>query len=36
LKDIGYHGGISIEGKGSLEQDGQASLDFFRKELEVV
>jgi D-psicose/D-tagatose/L-ribulose 3-epimerase len=36
LKDIGYRGGISIEGKGSLEQDGQASLDFFRKELEMV
>jgi sugar phosphate isomerase/epimerase len=36
LKDIGYHGGISIEGKGSLDQDAQASLDFFRKELDVV
>ena len=36
LKNIGYRGGISIEGKGSLEQDGQASLDFFRRELEVV
>jgi sugar phosphate isomerase/epimerase len=33
LKDIGYHGGISIEGKGSLERDGQASLHFFREEL---
>lgn len=36
LKDIGYHGGISIEGKGSLDQDGPVGLDFFRKELDVV
>ena len=33
LKKIGYSGGISIEGKGSFETDGTASLTFFRQEL---
>lgn len=36
LKEIGFQGGISIEGKGSFDQDAQASLDFFREELDVV
>jgi D-psicose/D-tagatose/L-ribulose 3-epimerase len=31
LKKIGYSGGISIEGKGSLEEDGAASLEFLRR-----
>lgn len=33
LKKIGYSGGISIEGKGSFDQDGTASLAFFRQAL---
>ena len=33
LKEIGFHGGISIEGKGTIEQDGRDSLAFFRQEL---
>jgi len=33
LKKIGYSGGISIEGKGSFDQDGEASLNFFRRAL---
>ena len=31
LKKTGYSGGISIEGKGSFEQDGVASRAFFRQ-----
>lgn len=33
VKQIGFHGGISIEGNGSFEQDARASLAFFRREL---
>jgi sugar phosphate isomerase/epimerase len=33
LKRINYRGGISIEGKGTLREDGAASLTFFRSEL---
>ena len=33
LKKTGYSGGISVEGKGSLENDGLASLAFFRQAL---
>ena len=33
LKQINFGGGISIEGNGSLQQDGRASLEFFRQEL---
>lgn len=33
LKKTGYSGGISVEGKGSLENDGAASLAFFRQAL---
>jgi D-psicose/D-tagatose/L-ribulose 3-epimerase len=31
LKKTGYSGGISIEGQGSFEKDGAASLEFFRQ-----
>jgi sugar phosphate isomerase/epimerase len=33
LKKTGFSGGVSIEGKGSLENDGAASLSFFRQAL---
>jgi D-psicose/D-tagatose/L-ribulose 3-epimerase len=33
VKKIGFHGGISIEGRGSLAQDATASLAFFRQEI---
>jgi D-psicose/D-tagatose/L-ribulose 3-epimerase len=33
LKQIRYDGGISIEGRGTLEADGEASLAFLRREL---
>jgi sugar phosphate isomerase/epimerase len=33
VKEIGFHGGISIEGKGTFEQDAAQSLAFFRTEL---
>ena len=33
VKRIGYRGGISIEGQGTLEDDGAASLRFFREAL---
>ena len=33
VKQIGFHGGISIEGRGSLAQDATASLAFFRQEI---
>ncbi len=33
LKKTGYSGGISIEGQGSFEKDGAASLEFFRRAL---
>jgi sugar phosphate isomerase/epimerase len=33
LKKTGYSGGISIEGEGSLENDGEASREFFRQAL---
>lgn len=33
VKKIHFHGGISIEGRGSLAQDGAASLAFFREEI---
>ena len=34
VKKIGYSGGISIEGKGSFENDGSLSREFFRRALE--
>ena len=33
LKSIGYDGGISIEGRGSFERDGEISRSFFRQAL---
>jgi sugar phosphate isomerase/epimerase len=33
LRKTGFSGGVSIEGKGSLENDGAASLSFFRQAL---
>jgi D-psicose/D-tagatose/L-ribulose 3-epimerase len=33
LKKTGYSGGISIEGQGSFEKDGEASREFFRRAL---
>jgi sugar phosphate isomerase/epimerase len=33
VKKIDYHGGISIEAKGTYEQDGAGSLAFFRQML---
>ena len=33
LKRIDYHGGISIEGQGTFDEDAEASLAFFREEL---
>ena len=33
VKKIHFHGGISIEGRGSLTQDAAASLAFFREEI---
>jgi D-psicose/D-tagatose/L-ribulose 3-epimerase len=33
LKEIGYEGGLSIEGNGTFENDAAASLAFFRNEL---
>lgn len=33
LKQIDYRGGLSIEGSGNFENDGAASLAFFRSEL---
>jgi len=33
LKKINFSGGISVEGKGSFEQDGAASRKFFRQAL---
>jgi D-psicose/D-tagatose/L-ribulose 3-epimerase len=33
VKQVGYRGGISIEGNGTFEKDGAASLSFFRTEL---
>jgi D-psicose/D-tagatose/L-ribulose 3-epimerase len=33
LKKVGYSGGISIEGKGSFDQDGEVSRKFFRQAL---
>jgi sugar phosphate isomerase/epimerase len=33
MKQIGYSGGLSIEGNGSFEADGEASMAFFRGEL---
>jgi D-psicose/D-tagatose/L-ribulose 3-epimerase len=33
LKQTNYHGGLSIEGRGTFDQDGAASLTFFRREL---
>jgi D-psicose/D-tagatose/L-ribulose 3-epimerase len=33
VKRIQFHGGISIEGRGSLAQDATASLAFFRQEI---
>lgn len=33
VKKIGFRGGISIEARGSFEEDAAASLAFFRKEL---
>ena len=36
LKKINFSGGISVEGKGSFENDGAASRAFFRKALSAV
>ena len=33
IRQIGYRGGLSIEGRGTFEEDGAASLAFFRREL---
>ena len=33
LKEIGYQGGLSIEGNGTFEDDGAASLQFFKQML---
>ena len=33
LKRIDYHGGISIEGQGTFDEDAAASLAFFREQL---
>jgi sugar phosphate isomerase/epimerase len=33
LKQVRYQGGLSIEGSGTFEQDADASLAFFRREL---
>jgi D-psicose/D-tagatose/L-ribulose 3-epimerase len=33
MKQVDYRGGISIEGNGTFEKDGAASLSFFRTEL---
>jgi D-psicose/D-tagatose/L-ribulose 3-epimerase len=33
VKLTNFHGGISIEGKGTFEEDAPASIAFFRKEL---
>jgi sugar phosphate isomerase/epimerase len=33
VKEIGYQGGLSIEGNGTFEEDGAASLQFFREML---
>lgn len=33
VKKIQFRGGISIEGRGSIQEDAAASLEFFRREL---
>lgn len=33
VRKMHFHGGISIEGNGSFEQDARASLEFFHQEL---
>ncbi len=33
VKDIKYHGGLSIEGTGTFDADGAASMAFFKTEL---
>lgn len=33
VKEIGYKGGLSLEGNGTFEEDGAASLQFFREML---
>jgi len=33
VKEIGYQGGLSIEGNGTFEEDGAASLQFFKEML---
>jgi len=33
VKEVGYRGGLSIEGNGTFEADATASLDFFKREL---
>ena len=33
VKEIGYQGGLSIEGNGTFEDDAEASLRFFREML---
>jgi sugar phosphate isomerase/epimerase len=33
VKQIGYSGGLSIEARGTFEEDGEASLAFLRREL---
>ena len=36
VRRIGYRGGLSIEGRGTLEEDGAASLAFFRSQLDFT
>jgi sugar phosphate isomerase/epimerase len=36
IKQIGYTGGLSIEARGTFEEDGAASLAFLRNELIAV
>jgi D-psicose/D-tagatose/L-ribulose 3-epimerase len=33
VKEIGYQGGLSLEGNGTFEEDGAASLQFFKEML---
>jgi sugar phosphate isomerase/epimerase len=36
LGDIGYSGGISVEGKGSFDADGAATRAFFREAVKLA
>jgi len=33
VKEVGYRGGLSIEGQGTFEADGSASFEFFKSQL---